>query len=301
MEYKFLILLCFAVALWFLIPRSRPSIAYVLFYPLIFLICRGLDWVFEIIEWVENITGLGRRKIEKCRKAAISGDAKAQFKLGRFYADGKFGLPKDYAEAVKWHRKAAEQNYAPAQLHLGDYLAEGQGVEQNVVEGYMWVCLSNQGGLGMMFRDGVDQTLSRLKAQMTQQQIDEGRAMANKRRIDGYTKAAISGDARAQCTLGGCHAEGMFGLPQDYAEAAKWFRKAAEQNDAYAQLTLGNYLAEGQGVEQNLVEAYMWIILAKGVRDEEDEALIRLKALMTAQQVAEALAMADKRRISSGS
>ena len=42
------------------------------------------------------------------RKAAEQGDAEAQFNLGLMYADGE-GVPKDYAEAVKWYRKAAEQ------------------------------------------------------------------------------------------------------------------------------------------------------------------------------------------------
>ena len=41
------------------------------------------------------------------RKAAEQGHASAQFNLGCAYASGR-GLPQDYAEAVKWYRKAAE-------------------------------------------------------------------------------------------------------------------------------------------------------------------------------------------------
>ena len=40
-------------------------------------------------------------------------DAQAQFNLGRCYSDGR-GVDKDYAEAIKWHRKAADQKYAEA-------------------------------------------------------------------------------------------------------------------------------------------------------------------------------------------
>jgi TPR repeat protein len=43
------------------------------------------------------------------------------------------GVPEDYAEAVKWHRKAAEQGLAEAQSHLGYMYAMGQGVPQNNV------------------------------------------------------------------------------------------------------------------------------------------------------------------------
>ena len=37
------------------------------------------------------------------------------------------------------------------------------------------------------------------------------------------------------------------GLPQDYAEAMKWYLKAADQGDVYAQYELGIMYAEGNG------------------------------------------------------
>ena len=42
---------------------------------------------------------------------------------------------------------------------------------------------------------------------------------------------AEAGDASAQYNLGLMHAEGR-GVPQDFAEAATWYRKAAEQGEA---------------------------------------------------------------------
>ena len=41
---------------------------------------------------------------------------------------GKFGVATNYAEAVKWYRKAAEQNHAEAQYNLGWIYYEGKGV-----------------------------------------------------------------------------------------------------------------------------------------------------------------------------
>ena len=58
-----------------------------------------------------------RLEFKKTLKAAEQGDAKAQFNLGFIYSNGK-GVPKDYAEAVKWTRKAAEQGHAEAQRCL---------------------------------------------------------------------------------------------------------------------------------------------------------------------------------------
>lgn len=48
------------------------------------------------------------------------------------------------------------------------------------------------------------------------------------------------------------------GVPQDYAEAAKWYRKAAEQGISLAQFNLGTLYYNGQGVPQDYAEAYKW-------------------------------------------
>jgi len=87
------------------------------------------------------------------------------------------------------------------------------------------------------------------------------------------------------------------GLPQDYAEAAKWFRKAAEQGDARAQFNLGGMYGQGQGVPQDYVEAHMWLNLAAsnapGEKYEEYAAVRdRVASRMSAAQVAEAQRLA---------
>jgi hypothetical protein len=60
-----------------------------------------------------------------------SRDPPMQFNLGRIYgkATGIYGkqraAPQDDATAALWYRKAAEQNYAPAQFNLSEMYAEG--------------------------------------------------------------------------------------------------------------------------------------------------------------------------------
>ena len=58
------------------------------------------------------------RKFEDTKAKAEKGDAIAQWSLGTAYHKGE-GVTKDDAEAAKWFRKAAEQNYAQAQRNLG--------------------------------------------------------------------------------------------------------------------------------------------------------------------------------------
>src|SRR6266566_3291778 len=75
------------------------------------------------------------------RKATEQNNPKAQYNLGVCYCFGQ-GVSKDYAEGVKWFRKAAEQNVAPAQFNLGVCYEIGEGVSKDYVQGYMWVLLA---------------------------------------------------------------------------------------------------------------------------------------------------------------
>jgi TPR repeat protein len=78
---------------------------------------------------------------------------------------------------------------------------------------------------------------------------------------------AEQGDARAQYETGVAYVFGQ-GVPQDYAEAVKWFRMAADHGYANAQYNLGVMYADGEGVPQNYAEAYVRSGLAVASGDE---------------------------------
>jgi len=96
------------------------------------------------------IQGRGVPKDEKNAKAlfkeskigllnlADRNDPQAQACLGVMYYRG-VGAEKDDKEAVKWSRKAAEQNYAGAQHNLGVMYATGRGVEKDDKEAFKWI------------------------------------------------------------------------------------------------------------------------------------------------------------------
>ncbi len=64
------------------------------------------------------------------------------------------------------------------------------------------------------------------------------------------------------------------GVPQDFAEAAKWYRKAADQGNAHAQNILGHMYTSGRGVRKDLAEAVKWYRLAADQGDEEAQHLL---------------------------
>ena len=83
---------------------------------------------FLLVSCKEDKTIQGRAK---------AGDVVAQYNLGVMYDTGE-GVPKDYAEAAKWYRKAAEQGHAVAQFNLGVMYADGEGVSKNDAEAVKW-------------------------------------------------------------------------------------------------------------------------------------------------------------------
>ncbi len=72
-----------------------------------------------------------------------------------------------------------------------------------------------------------------------------------------FRKAADQGNAKGQFSLGIMYARGR-GVPRDYAEAASWYRQAAEQGYAPAQNKLGLMYEDGYGVPQDFAVAARW-------------------------------------------
>lgn len=68
---------------------------------------------------------------------------------------------------------------------------------------------------------------------------------------------AQSGDAGAQYLLGFLYAEGRQ-VPQDWTQAAYWYRAAALAGDADAQIALAVLYEEGRGVPHNPEKALFW-------------------------------------------
>ena len=148
-------------------------------------------------------------------------------------------------------------------------------------------------------------------------------------------KAAAQGLMEAQCVLGFYYYRG-FGVEQNLDEAEKWYLKAAEQNDEYAQFSLGlinnrrknpekafewfslaaeqklgpaEYMVgsayyEGQGVEKNLMMAYVFWRIARQNPTTDDFAisglkisLPLLKMQLSRQELAEAEAILKEKGI----
>ncbi len=114
------------------------------------------------------------KKLAALRTQAEKGDAEAFYDLGAALLVGNLGIAKDEVEAVKWLRKAAEQNLAEAQYNLGRCYADGIGVAKDHAVTYKWWLLAAAQNL-----ENSKNHLPKLESLMTREQIAAGKHRAD--------------------------------------------------------------------------------------------------------------------------
>jgi len=123
----------------------------------------------------EKAEGVAKDPVEAVkwfRKAAEQNYAKAQCILAACVDAGE-GVAKDPVEAAKWYRKAAEQNLGPAQRNLGRCYLRGDGVAEDLVEAYKWLLLAARQG-----DEHAKKAMTLLENALRPEQIAEGQTRA---------------------------------------------------------------------------------------------------------------------------
>ena len=82
------------------------------------------------------------RGLKWYRKAAEQGYVPAQVHLGTMYFEGRV-VPQNYQDSVKWFRKAVDQGDALVQVNLGHMYSRGYGVSQDSVQAHKWLNLAS--------------------------------------------------------------------------------------------------------------------------------------------------------------
>ena len=165
------------------------------------------------------------RAITWLERAADQGHVKAMTELATIYYGGDNGKP-EYDKAVYWARKAADQNDDMAQLILAWYYESGESVEKDLNQAAAW-----------------------------------------------FRKAADQGNAAAQFGLGVLYANGT-GVRRDMAIAMEWFRKSAEQGFAPAMKNYGRCFELGNVNSKSLAAAIHWYEKAVEAGEEDAEELL---------------------------
>jgi len=171
-----------------------------------------------------------RRAIANLKDVAYAGDSNAQVQLGVIFLTGD-GVAKDDAEALKWLRKAADQDNALGERYLAEMYFKGRGVPADSSEAAKW--------LRMAAEQGDAQSQHNLAVLYTQ---GEGVPRNLKDAADWMRKAADQGLSAGQLGLGVLYENGD-GVPENPVEAVKWYRLAVAQNNSEAMSDLARLLA----------------------------------------------------------
>ena len=189
----------------------------------------NMSWYFRTlrIDVQDEYSSLAERDdaVESMRELAESGDAHAQYFMGKLYRDGPL-LPPDWVMARYWFDKAAKQGYAAAQYALGKlYLSDDASVHDSEL-GIQWLEYAAYNGnhdasyrLGKEYLNGESVRRDTRKA------------------MDHIYTSAQAGNPHAQYLLGKLLLQGK-AVERDKEAGIQWLSQAAEQGHSYAQCLL---------------------------------------------------------------
>lgn len=234
--------------------------------------------------------------------------------IGLLFYRGLGDVGQNYAEAAKWFRKLAEDEYQrldsdsdyhftthqhnmcvqSASYFLGFMYWHGQGVAQDYTQAVKW--LSKAVETKFTWYGGIKEAQYLLgKAYYTGHGVAQDyaeavrwyKAATEDEYSDGeyhgalllYTPGKLKqkGLAEAKNALGDAYRDGH-GVEKSYKEAMKWYRAAADQGDADAMNSMADMYAKGEGVGQDLGEAMKWCI--KAAQKGNADAKAKLAKLM---------------------
>jgi localization factor PodJL len=169
------------------------------------------------------------------------------------YADNKAVAVQPSSDAAKTLNSAAAAGDSVAQFQLGlSYLEQGR-----TDEGVSLIRKSaNQNQPAAQYR------LAKLY------EIGEGVTQDSEMARQLTERAARNGNRIAMHDLALYYAEGRGGVQTDLPTAANWFEKAAERGVVDSQFNLGVLFESGQGLPQNMTDAYVWYSIAAGQGDQ---------------------------------
>jgi TPR repeat protein len=187
---------------------------------------------------------------EEMRPQAEKGNAAAQYLLGTWLVMGAPKDKRDPAEAARWLRKSADQNFSAAQFWLAILYEGGIGVPKDPATSTEWLKKAAENNhpqaqfdLACKYEDGDG--------------IPKDDNEANK----WLKRAAESENSMAMYNLADKLLRGK-GIPKDAKAGVAWLKRAADSGDSKAQFNLGMRYSLGVEVEENDELAFRWLLLS---------------------------------------
>lgn len=219
-----------------------------------------------------------RDQMDTLRELAKDGEAQQQFELGRRYLLGE-DVQQSLEKGLHWHREAAAQGHAGAQVSLGHFAQDDEealswylkAAEQDDTEGLEMLALCFLTGQGVERSPEMSLQLFTMAAEKgscvaqfrlgCMYALGDGAPQSDELSAEFFFQAASQDHEHAQVRLGECCAT-CRGVTQSDTDAVLWFLKAAAQGNAHAQYLLGVACKDGCGMEQSNEKAAYWFLKA---------------------------------------
>lgn len=160
------------------------------------------------------------------RKAAELGNLQAMNLYGRMLQDGEGG-PKDVVAAARWYKKSADRQNAVGEVRLGVMYRDGLGVPPDPKAALRLFLKS----AGKGYPKGAYHAAKMYRSGAAGEQDDAQALMWLKR-------AGHGGHIAAEMELGAAYEQGSW-LPRDMAKALKWYTEAAKRRHPRALIIVG--------------------------------------------------------------
>lgn len=224
----------------------------------------------------EQIREMIKQASSDLKKSADGGDAEAQSSYGEFLESGKLGKV-ELSEVVRYYKLSADQKCASGLLNYGRVLIRGIGIQKDEKLGLHYV---NQAAgqnyapaqllLGNIYFDGTDSIKKNhiMAARYFQLAADQGIKSAQnsiafmllngdgvdkneEKALEYLKKSAEQGDAQGQASYAKLLAEN----PNDVKQAIEYFEKAAKNGSIDAYIGLASIYSTGKGVKRDMKKA----------------------------------------------
>lgn len=201
--------------------------------------------------------------LDALKQQAKDGDAEAQYQLGASYLEGE---KPDYVEALRWLRKAGEQDHCGAMIAMAEIYVFGLGVDRD-----------RDLALGLLNRaielGSVDAMLALGDGYLSfVYPSDDYGADA----VACYEKAAELDSVDALLALCDLYYDGIK-VDRDYEKVMTYAKKAAELGSTDGMVYVGRLYMEGKGVDADGFEALDW--LYEAADENNSSAMIQLGVL----------------------
>ncbi|MCQ2290434.1 MAG: sel1 repeat family protein [Muribaculaceae bacterium] len=184
---------------------------------------------------------------------ADAGDALAQAVVAYCYYDGGCGLPEDYAKALSYAQKSADQNCGSGFYVLGALYKYGYGVGKDEAKGKEFYTKA----FNALVEEAKSDELFPQYLLGLCHCCGLGVAKSNDNGLPWIRGAAEKGFALAQNYLGRCYQNG-WGVTKSETEAVEWYKKAAAQGLSWGANNLADMYYNGNGVAKSYTEAVKW-------------------------------------------